>query len=202
MTWPGLHLEAVEDIGSGATLRVGVSEVRPGQTGDQAGQSVQRVMLLLPSGERLTPPTRLRVRGLVMRVLGTQVPPIPGEGSLVTCELVNPDLPDAVHIYRPTTAFDRASNRNATVETPIWTGEAHLKSGDPRMGVVGGEPAPPSAVTVSLPRDMAADLDGAWLRVVDTSQPGLVGVPLKIAGDVTDSTSSLRVIVCHVRGVL
>ena len=203
MIWPGLSMEPVEDLTSGITFDAAVSESsRASQVAGRPGQTAQRITLLLPGEARLAPPTRLRLRGYVVRVLGTQMPPEPGAGALVSCELVNPDLPDVITLYREESSFDREANRSITVEHEIWAGEAHLSSGQPRVGDVGGELAPASEVIVTIPGHVAADLDGAWLRVDSAVAPSLRGLVLKIAGEVVDSTSSLRRLIARGKGVL
>lgn len=201
VNWPGLTVEPVKDLLTGLTFNAGVSESRPSEAAGFPGQTTQRIMLLLPGEARLQPPTRLRVRGLVVRVLGTQMPPEPGGGTLVTCQLVNPDLPDIIMIFRKDTTFDRVTNKNVVVEVPIWTGDAHLISGDPRVGAVGGELAPASDVTVTIPGHVTADLDDAWLRVTSAVAPALRGLELKIAGEITDSTSPFRRLIARGKGV-
>lgn len=202
MMWPGLHLELVEDLRTGRVLQVGVSEAGPSQATQRPGQTSQHVTLLLPVAERLAPPTRLMVRGLVMRVLGTQMPPEPGAGALVLCELINPDLPDRAVIYRPAVTFDRATNKNTVTETVLWAGEAHFASGDPRISDSGGELAPDSTVVVTLPIDVDIDVDDAWIRATTTSEPALRGATLKVAGEIFDSSLPLRRLSCQMRGVL
>lgn len=199
----GFPLESVEVLGEGRSLSVLVSERAPSVTSAVAGETRQQVRLLAPSGESLAPPVRLLVRGYVARVIGSQAPPIPGEPSLITCQRVHSDLPDSVVIFRRMSVFDRDENRDVVTETGLWSGEAHVVSGDPRLADVAGEQAPINVATITLPEDaVELDLSDAWLRVV-TSIGGLTaGAVFRLAGDVLDSTSPLRRVIGHRKGVL
>lgn len=199
----GFASELVEILGEGRRIDALVSERAPTLNAVTQGETRQLVKLLLPSGELLHPPMRVAIRGAVARVLGTQQAPVVGEPSLVTCRRVHADLPDAILIYRKTTEFDRATNRDRVTEVGVWSGEAHVASGDPRAVAVAGEQVALNAVTVTLPMDVASmDLSGCWVRVLASPSASTLGVKARYVGDVLDSSSALRRIVAHREGVV
>lgn len=195
-------LEVVEVLGEGRTVLASVSEHRPSQSAVGApGQTLQRVMLLLPSGERLQPPVRIVARGLTMRVLGSQVGPVSGEPSIVTCELVNLDLPDSVQVSLPgARALDKATGRFVQSSAPLWAGEAHISSSAPAVADVAGEEAPVDRVTITLPLD-APYAAGHEVFVTATRAPGLGGAVFRLSGEVLDSTAATRRVIGYRPGV-
>jgi len=99
--------------------------------------------------------------------------------------------------------FDRDENRDVVSETGLWSGEAHVVSGDPRLADVAGEHAPVNVATITLPEDtVELDLSDAWLRVVTSIGGVTAGAVFRLAGDVLDSTSPLRRVIGHRKGVL
>ena len=118
-------MESALVVGSvpATTVQVAVSEHAPTVAGDRGGQTVQRVKLLLYSGERLSPPMRLLLRGAELRIIGTQVPPFGGLPAIVTCERINPDLPDLVIIIEVgEQVLNESTGRLEAAETPRWSG--------------------------------------------------------------------------------
>ena len=137
-----------------------------------------------------------------MRVLGTQAPPWPGEPSLVSCELVNLDLPDSVQIMDPgARVLDPVTGRftEATSE-PLWSGAAHVESGVPPTLDVAGEVTPADRVTITLPVE-APYAAGRVLHVVTARTPGLASARFTLSGEVLDSSAGLRRVIGHRLGV-
>ena len=194
------RLEDVEVLGEGRIVSAAVSERRPTPT-VMGGTIPQRFQLLLPSGERLDPPVRVAVRGLMLRVLGTQAPPFAGEPSLVTCERALLDLPDTVNIVAPgTRAMNTATGRFAEGGTAPWSGAAHVASGAPAAIDVAGEDAPLDRVTVTLPLD-APYAAGHEVHVASSRTPGLSGAVFRLSGEVLDSTADARRVIGYRLGV-
>lgn len=196
MTWPGLDLELIQVVGGGE-LRGGVSEAPPAMSRDLPGRTLQRVTLLLPDEARLTPPARVIVRGMEMRILGTQMPPEPGAGSLVTCELVNPDLPDLIAIGSLERGeYDSETGTYPDIFTKAWEGPANIEGGTPAVIDSGGERAPLDRVEISLP--LAAPVTvGCIVKVLYARHPSVAGGVYTTAGEVDSSTSSLRTVIAY-----
>ena len=195
-----MNLETVSVVGGGSFLAA-ISERAPSAQ-SAGGATAQRVMLLVPSGERLAPPALLEARGVRLRVLGTQAPPWPGEPSLVSCELVNPDLPDSVQIVDPgARVLDPATGRfTEAASGPLWSGMAHVESGVPPTLDVAGEVTPADRVTITLPVE-APYAAGRVLHVVTARTPGLASARFALSGEVLDSSAGLRRVIGHRLGV-
>lgn len=188
--------ESVEIVGGG-TMRAGVLEGDPRAAVGKPGQTAQRVQLLALDGRRLDPPARLVVRGSVVRVLGTQVPPWPGEPSIVTCERVNPNLPDRVRLVSVgARTLDPVTALYTEVTTQVWTGDAHVVSGVPSTVDLEGEDAPLDRVTVTVPLS-APYAEGLRVEVTDSRVPGLTGRHFTASGEVLDSDAALRRFVAY-----
>ena len=195
-------MESAVVVGSvpATTVQVAVSEHAPTVAGDRGGQTVQRVKLLLYSGERLSPPMRLLLRGAELRIIGTQAPPFGGLPAIVTCERVNPDLPDRVTIVElGPQVLNETTGRLEATETTRWSGAAHIASGVPTMVESAGEDAPLDRVTVTLPLDAPA-AEGLRVRVTDARTPGMAGDDFTISGEVLESTAALRRVVAYRSG--
>lgn len=205
MNWlASIPLEPVETLNPGTplALRAGVAEAAPSQSMEVDGETRQRITLMLPSGEYLAPPMRLMVRGDMVRVLGTQRAAFKGAPSLVTCERVNPDLPDEVSLIEVTgpPVLDVTSGLYVAATVTLWSGPAHVVSGVPATVDAAGEDAPLDRVTVTLP--MAAPYRAGLSVDVTTSRtPGLVGATFKLSGEVLDSGASLRRVIGYRQGV-
>lgn len=205
MSWADLaDMEPAQILGVvPREVQVGVSEHQPSQTTtDSPGQTSQRVMLLVPSGERLDPPLRVVVRGAELRVMGTQSAPFVGAPSLVTCERVNPDLPDEVSLIEVTgpPVLDVVSGLYVAATATLWSGPAHVVSGVPSTVDAAGEDAPLDRVTATLP--LAAPYKAGLSVDVTTSRtPGMVGAIFKLSGEVLDSGASLRRVIGYRQGV-
>lgn len=195
-------LEVAEIVGTDRTLMVAVAE-RPASTAvGRSGVTEQRVELLLPEAERIVPPARLLVRDLELRVLGTQMPPWQDAPALITCQLVNPDLPDDVTFYRVVSEFDPEANRHVDEESAVWSGACHVASGDPRLIDTAGELAPLERVTITcITPVVGVDLTGLWARVTHAVNPAVAG-DYKLVGEALDSTSRLRRFVAERKGAL
>lgn len=196
MTWLGsIPLEPAVVVGSDplVTMRVGVAELTPSEVSQRdTGQTRQSVSLLLPTRERLDPPTRLMVRGKELRVLGTQVGAWPTAPSVVTCERVNANLPDLLRIVSVgDRVLDPETARYTETETTLWEGAGHVVSGIPSTVDLAGEDAPLDRVTVTVP--LAAPYAvGLRLEVVEARTPGLTGRHFTASGEVLDSDAELR----------
>lgn len=174
------------------TLQVAVAELAPSQTMEAGGQTSQNVALLLPSRERLDPPTRLLLRDSELRVLGTQIPPWSDAPAVVTCERVNPDLPDLVTVLDVTgRALDDETGRYVDIKTTLWSGSAHIVSGLPATVEAAGESAPLDKVTITLPLD-APYREGLRVHVDSARTPGVSGGDFGMSGEVLDSSAALR----------
>lgn len=198
-----LGLETAEVVGSpDVTYAVAVSESAPTAQVGRSGEVAQRVTLLLPDAKRLTPPMRLRVRGLDLRVRATQMPPWPGEPALVTCELVNPDLPDEAVVFTIAKGFNPEDNTVARAETSLWTGAVAIDASDPRLAVTAGELAPVGRATINTDMPASVDLNDAWLRILASPTPALVGTTYKLVGETSDSSTSMRRVIGEWKAVL
>lgn len=194
------ELEEVEILGEDRMISAAVSERRPTPTAT-GGTIPQRVMLLVPTGDRLTPPTRVRVRGAVLRVLGTQVSPFALEPSLVTCERANLDLPDEVDIVGPgAKTLDETTGRFTQADTLLWSGQAHVVSGTPPTLDVGGEDAPLDRVTITLPLEAPYTV-GHHVVVTTARTPGLAGARFALSGEALDSAADVRRVIGYRPGV-
>lgn len=192
-----VDLEPVTVVDDGTVLQMGVSEHAPSSQAGTPGQTMQRFQLLLPTRERLTPPTRLQVRGLELRVLGTQVAPWPDAPSIVTCELVNPDLPDDAQLIRTgDEVLDDTTGRFIAAETVLWSGGVHINSGVPATVEAAGVDAPLDKVTITMPL-IAPYEAGLIVRVTSGRTPGVGGVDYRISGEVLDSSAALRRVVAY-----
>lgn len=197
MMW---DLEDVTVVGEDRVIRASVSESRPSGRQAERGSSSQRITLLIPTGEHLAPPTRLTVRGRVVRVVGTQAPPFAAEPSLVTCELVTLDLPDTVQIVAPgARVLDKATGRFVTASTVEWTGAAHVASGLPSAVDVAGEESTLDKVTITLPLD-APSTNDREVHVVTARTPALVGAVFRVSGEVLDSSADARRVIGYRQG--
>lgn len=205
MSWSDLA-EFLEEISTVETvprlLQVGVSEARPSEAQQGIpGQTSQRVSLMIPSGDLLDPPLRLVVRGREVRVIGTQAPPFMGAPSLVTCERVNPDLPDEVTITEATgpPVLDVETGLYVAPVATLWSGPAYVTSGVPATVDVSGEVSPLDKVTIVIPpvAPYRADLR---VEVTISRAPGLVGARFKLSGEVLDSGAALRRVVGYRQG--
>ena len=191
MAWAGAILEDVAVV-DGATIQAAVMEDAPQEVAGTPGETVQRVTLLLPDGSRLSPPTRVLVRGAEVRVLGTQTPPWPGAPSLVACERVNLDLPDALSVVDPgTRTLDQETGRYAATAATLWSGYGHVSSGTPATVNTEGESAPLDRVTIALPLG-ASYSAGLEVHVSESRTPGLSGAVFRLSGEVLDSTAAVR----------
>lgn len=204
MSWADLaDMENVQVLDGGSrVIQAGVLESAPSQAEvSSPGQVSQQVTLLLPSGERLNPPLRLMVDGSELRVVGTQAAPFPDAPSLVTCERINPNLPDEVTITEETgsAVLDVDTGLYVTPASPIWSGAAHVVSGVPGVVEAGGEDAPLDKVTITVPLS-APYGDGFRMQVTSSRAPGLQGAAFKLSGEVLDSTASLRRMVGYRQG--
>lgn len=178
-----------------------VSERAPSAATGRGGETVQVVKLLVPDGRRIDPPARLLVRGAEVRVLGTQAPPVPGGESLVTCERVNPDLPDDGSLVRAgAPVLDDGTGRLVVVETVLWSGPVHVASGVPSAVEAGGESGPLDKVTVTLPMS-APVANGDVLRVTLSRNPAVAAGDYRVEGEVLDSSSALRRVVAYRLGM-
>lgn len=196
MTWlSSIPLEPAVVVGSNplVTLSVGVAELTPSEASERdSGQTRQSVALMLPTRARLDPPTRLLVRGDELRVLGTQVGAFPDAPSVVTCERVNPNLPDRVRLVSVgARTLDPVTALYTEVTTQVWTGDAHVVSGVPSTVDLEGEDAPLDRVTVTVPLS-APYAEGLRVEVTDSRVPGLVGRHFTASGEVLDSDAALR----------
>jgi len=205
VSWADLvELEDAQILGDvPRTVQVGVSEHAPTQTtADSPGRTTQSVMLMVVDGERLDPPLRLLVRGSELRVLGTQVAPFTDGPSLVTCERVNPDLPDEVVVVEETgpAVLDVTDAVYVTPTATLWAGAAHIVSGVPSVVDSGGEDMPLDKVTITMPQD-APYREGLRVDVTTSRTPGLVGASFKLSGEILDSATTLRRVVGYRPGV-
>lgn len=201
MTWAGLaDVEPITLVGSGLVLHMGVSEHAPTSQAATDGQTMQRFKLLSLDGERLVPPARVVVRDSEMRVLGTQAPPWAGAPSIVTCELVNPDLPDDVSILGPASKdLDDVTGRFTDNDTARWSGAAHVVTGVPATVESAGVDTPLDKATITLPLE-APYAEGLRVRIVTSRTPGVPGRDFVMSGEVLDSSASLRRVVCYRSG--
>lgn len=194
--------EPAQIVGTEDALEVGVLEGDPRETAGKPGQTSQRVQLLIPDARRLDPPMRLMVRGVEVRVLGSKMPPWPGEPSITICERVNPDFPDELVLYRVTEAFDPETNRTEQAETEVWTGSGHVASGDPRLVETAEERAPLDRVVITCNTGLTGvELDDLWARVTHSVNPAVTGV-YKLTGESLDSSSRQRRFVAERKGWL
>ena len=198
--WGGATLEAVVIV-NGATIQAAVMESAPSAAEGDPGQTTQKVTLLLPDGSRLDPPVRVEARGAELRVLGTQTPPWPGAPSLVTCERVNLDLPDAVTIRNPgARVLNTATGRFDATPATLWSGMGNVVSGVPATITAEGETAPLDRVTITLP--LAAPYAENLEAVVTAARtPALSGAVFRLSGEVVDSTSMARRVIGYRLGV-
>ena len=178
-------------MGGAGSYQVGVYERPPERSATEGATVTQPVRLLLPSGEVLAPPLRLMVDGMQLRVLGTQMAPIPGAPSLVSCVLVNPNLPDSGHLIRMGDPVDNpATNTLDRAETVIWSGDVHVSSGLPASVVTAGESLPLDKATIGLPITAPYEAD-LLLRVTSSTQPAVLG-DYKLSGELLDSDATVR----------
>lgn len=195
-------IEQAVVVGSDPPMRlvVSVSEHAPSASLSTSGQTTQRVKLLLFSGVRVDPPTRLELRGGDLRVIGTQVAPFPALPSIITCERINPDLPDDVIILDlGDGTLNDETGRLEVSESPLWSGAAHISSGVPATVEAAGESAPLDKVTVTLPLD-APIREGVAIRVTQSRTPGIPGDDFIVSGEVLDSSGSLRRVIAYRSG--
>lgn len=195
MGWGAIPTEPATVVGSSTVLDVAVAEASPSEARETGGELTQRISLLVPSRARLLPPARIVVRGDEMRVLGTQISPWPDAPSVVTCERINPDLPDDVTVLEVTgEALNDETGRIEQTTAPLWSGAAHITSGVPATVEAAGEDAPLEKVTITLP--LAAPVkEGYRVRVVTARTPGVTGDDFEISGELLDSSGVLRRVV-------
>lgn len=201
MSWDWSEIAGLEPVTvlgvEPVEMQAGVLEGDPRETVGRAGQTSQRVQLLVPSGARLDPPARLLVRGVELRVLGTKVPPWPGEPSIVACERVNVNLPDLLQLVSVgERELDPVSAQYVEVETVEWEGFGHVVSGVPPTVDLAGEDAPLDRVTVSVPLS-APYAAGLRVKVAQSRTPGLSGRYFTASGEVLDSDAELRRFVAY-----
>lgn len=198
---PVAALETVQILGAEPReILAGVTDGSPAQTKSLPGQTDQVVTLLVNPDEQLWPPARVRVRGRECRVLGSQSVPWAGVGALITCEQVNPDLPDLVRISRRTKdELDVSTGRIQHVDEPVWSGPAHIVTGVPWVVESGGEETALDKATITLPNEAPYE-SGFVLRVTDARTPALVDVELTLMGEVLDSASDLYRVVGYRKG--
>lgn len=198
MTWLDPVLSETVTRGDGTPLSALVSEHAPSAQAGSTGQTMQRIKLLVSGALSLLPPERITVRGVEVRVLGTQAPPMPGEAAIVTCERVNPDLPDDIKIIRLEEAgsLDDETGRFAPVEEELWEGAAHVVSGVPATVESAGADAPLDKVTVTTPLS-APYAAGLHIRIATTRTPGIPGADFVMSGEVLDSTADLRRVIAY-----
>lgn len=183
--------ELVHDLNTGADFYAEIHEDAPT---DEEGETKQRVTILLDQQRRLSPPTRLRLPdGAEVRVLGSQIGPRWDPTTLVTCERVNADLPDAVELHRCTETFDEVKNQIGVTTELLWSGSAHIIGPDPQIIETAGERAPLDRVQVKLPLG-APIADGLLLHVVGSRHPSLSDASYQLAGEVDSSTAALRTV--------
>ena len=195
-----MDMQQLVDVTTGVRFVGDIHEHRP-QDGARAadrGQTTQRVTLLLPNTQRLNPPTRLRLPdGTEVRVLGSQLGPSWDSTTLVTCERVNPDLPDEVSIGSLSRGqFDADTNKHAEVFSEHWRGEANITGTDPGVVDSAGERAPLDEVTITLPLTATVEPD-LIVEVLASRHPSVRGYRYRMGGEIDSSTADLRRVIAY-----